>query len=130
MSRILHGPGWIHEDDESGEASETAASALINYLRHVRGNCDDQSEDREIAQLDNVEHVVYLMELRTLKSEEQREADMVGLDDDEHMADLPIGGTYCHEAKRMVYVTTIQQFGDDNAGTLTISYTRKVRDAK
>ena len=122
---MLNAPGWIHEHDQSGEPSGTPEGALMAWLRYGRGGCDDNTDDREIDALDDATHVVSLMELRTLKSEEEREAEMVELDDEELMADLPIGGQYYHQTKCRVYVTKIQYSGDENSGVLTISYARR-----
>lgn len=109
-----------------GEPSGSPELALINYLRHVRACCEDDSE-RQIDMLDNTEHAVLLMEHRTLKSEEEREAAMIGLDDEDYMRDLNIGGTYLHQKRRIVYLTTVEQSGDEESGALTIRYKKKPR---
>jgi len=126
MSTLI-APGWIHENDQSGEPSDTPQDALLAWLRYGHGGCDHDEADCEVERLDGATHVVCLMELRTLKSDEEREAEMVGLDDDAHMAEIPIGGQYYHETKRRIYITEVQRTGDDISGALVISYKRMAK---
>jgi hypothetical protein len=120
-------PGWMHEDD-NGDESEPAASprdALINYLRHVRGNYEDDSDERQIEELDGTEHAICYMDERVLESEAQRDDELAGLDDEDYMLDLPIGAKFFRETKRVVYVVTVIDTGDEEAGAIHIHYARK-----
>lgn len=125
---LIYGPGWFHEDDTTGEPSSTPYEALRNYILHVRGNCDDDSDERDIQGLNGTVHRVGFMEEKTLKSEDQREAEMVGLDDDDMMSDVPIGGKYFIETRRVTYVLTVSESGDENGGEMKISYKCRVKE--
>ncbi len=68
------------------------------------------------------------MEEKTLASEEQREAELVGIDDEDSMIEMPIGGKYFRETKSVRYVVMVDHRGDDESGTLAISYARKRKE--
>ena len=121
----LHGPGWIHEDDESGEPCGSPQEALTCYLMNYRGSCDDDSDERTIAELDGTDHAVLLMERKTLESEQMRDDEMAGIDDEESLIELPIGGTFFKEMKRFRYAVEVKQTGDEESGNITITYKRK-----
>ncbi len=123
----IYESGWIHEDDKGETTYDTPANALLGYLRFFRGSCDDDTDEREVDGLDATEHRIVYMEGKILATEEQRESELVGIDDEESMIEMPIGSMYFRETKSVRYKVSLWANGTDESGSLTISYERKVK---
>lgn len=121
----IYETGWVHEDDNGECTYATPHEALIGYLRNFRGSYEDDTDEREIEMLHETEQRVVYMEEKTLVSEEHRDAELVGLDDEEGMLDLPIGGRFYRETKSVRYVVQVDHIGGEESGTLVISYAKK-----
>lgn len=68
---------------------------------------------------------VSYMRTRTLESEDQRDEALIGLDDEEYMTDLEIGGTYYEAVRRKVYVIALERGTGCMCDEVRISYKPK-----
>ena len=125
-------PGWIHKNDKSGDTHFAAHDALVSYLLDFRSSSEDiDTEDFEISSLDGTTHAVLYLKECTLSSEERRETELVGIEDEDEMLELPIGGKFYRQVDIVRFILSVSRDDcDHESGKIVISYQRKLRTVK
>lgn len=123
MARFINSEGWMHEDSEDGESHNSPENALMHYIMYERGSEDDDNmTDRSLDSLNNTVHSIFLYKEKELLSEDHRDEEMIGLDDEEWLIDLPIGGKFfkCIKIKKFKINVVFSVF--DNGGNVKITF--------